>query len=108
METEKATHDAKWFGIHRGNLLAVLSKGVNSGKRNCKRETEREEDYLQNLHKVSQHKSVPCTGLPVVASNDYMNAGKRVTCLFFARQPPAGHGLLILEVSRSHTTHHTR
>ena len=30
-------------------------------------------------------------------------------CLFLARQPPVGHGLLIHEVSRSHTTtHHSR
>jgi len=27
-------------------------------------------------------------------------------CLFLARQPPLGHGLLILEVSRSHKTMH--
>jgi len=74
----------------------------------AKREAEREEDHLQNLHKVSQPKSVPCTGLPVVASNDYMNAGKRATSLFLSRQLPVGHGLLILEVSRSHTAHHTR
>jgi len=33
---------------------------------------------------------------------------KRV-CLFLARQPPVGQGLLIHEVSRSHTTtHHSR
>jgi hypothetical protein len=30
-------------------------------------------------------------------------------CSFLARQPPVGHGLLIHEVSRSHTsTHHSR
>jgi hypothetical protein len=30
-------------------------------------------------------------------------------CLFLARQPPVGQGLLINEVSRSHTTtHHSR
>jgi len=30
-------------------------------------------------------------------------------CLFLAWQPPVGQGLLILEVSRSHTTtHHSR
>jgi len=29
-------------------------------------------------------------------------------CLSLARQPPLGQGLLIHEVSRSHTTHHTR
>jgi len=30
-------------------------------------------------------------------------------CLFLARQPPVGQGLLIYEVSRSHTTkHHSR
>jgi hypothetical protein len=63
--------------MHGGNLLTVLSKGVNSGKTNC--EAEREEDHVQNLHKISQHKSGPCTGLPVVASNDYTKAGKRVT-----------------------------
>ena len=28
--------------------------------------------------------------------------------LFLARLPPVGHGLLIHEVSRSHTTHHSR
>jgi len=57
-------------------IYLVLGKGVNGGK---KRKAEREEDHLQNLHKVSQRKSVPCTGLPVVASNDYTNAGKRLT-----------------------------
>ena len=31
-----------------------------------------------------------------------------VLCLFLARQPPMGQGLLIHEVSRSHTTHHSR
>jgi len=29
-------------------------------------------------------------------------------CLFLARQPPVGHGLLIHEVSRLHTTTHHR
>lgn len=48
-------------------------------RRTTKREAEREENHLQNLRKVSQNKSVPCTGLAVVASNDYRNAGKRVT-----------------------------
>jgi hypothetical protein len=28
-------------------------------------------------------------------------------CLFLARQPPVGHGQVIHEVSRSHTTHHS-
>ena len=31
-----------------------------------------------------------------------------IVCLFLARQPPVGQGLLIHEVSRSHTTHHNR
>jgi len=31
---------------------------------------------------------------------------ERNVCLFLARQPPVGHGLLIHEVSRSHTTTH--
>ena len=32
-----------------------------------------------------------------------------IICLFLARKPPAGHGFLIHEVSRSHiTTHHSR
>jgi hypothetical protein len=48
-------------------------------RQTVKREAVREEDPLQHLHKVSQHKSVPCTGLPVLASNDYTNAGNRVT-----------------------------
>lgn len=47
-------------------------------RQTAKREAEQEEDHLQNLRKVSQHKSVPCTGLPVLTSNDYTNAGKRV------------------------------
>jgi hypothetical protein len=29
-------------------------------------------------------------------------------CLFLARQPPAGQGLLIHDISSSHTTHHSR
>jgi hypothetical protein len=29
-----------------------------------------------------------------------------IVCLFLARQPPVGHGLLVHEVSRSHTTMH--
>jgi len=28
--------------------------------------------------------------------------------VFLARKPPVGHGLLIYEVSRSHTMHHIR
>jgi len=48
-------------------------------RQTAKREAEREEDPSQNLHKVSQQKSVPCTGLPVLTSNDYTNAGKRAT-----------------------------
>jgi hypothetical protein len=31
-----------------------------------------------------------------------------LVCLFLARQPTVGQGLLIHEVSRSHTTHHSR
>ena len=32
-----------------------------------------------------------------------------IVCLFLALQPPVGHGLLIHEISRSHTTtHHSR
>jgi hypothetical protein len=75
-------------------------------RQTAKQEAEREEDHLQNLHKVSQRKSMPCTGLPVVASNGYTNAGKRVTCLFLARQSPAAQGLLILR-SLDHTRHIT-
>jgi len=29
-------------------------------------------------------------------------------CLFLTQQPPVGQDLLIYEVSRSHTTHHSR
>ena len=29
-------------------------------------------------------------------------------CLFLAPRPPVGHGLIIIEVSRSHRTHHSR
>jgi len=36
------------------------------------------------------------------------NAMSGIVCFLSARQPPVGHGLLILEVSRSHTTHHSR
>jgi len=37
------------------------------------------------------------------------NFAPQFVCFFFARQPPVGQGLIIHEVSRSHTTtHHTR
>ena len=38
-----------------------------------------------------------------------IRAFPKFVCLFLAQQPPVGHGLLINEVSRSHTTtHHSR
>ena len=52
--------------------------------------------------------------IPIVTSSlsFYRNLGpdfKQFVCLFLALQPPVGHGLLIHEVSRSHTTtHHSR
>ena len=43
----------------------------------------------------------------MIMNND--DDDNEVFCLFLARQPPVGHGLLIHEVSRSHTTtHHSR
>jgi hypothetical protein len=48
-------------------------------RQTAKREAEREKDHLQNLHNLSRYKLVPCIGLPVLASNDYTNAGKQVT-----------------------------
>jgi len=36
------------------------------------------------------------------------SATSGTVCLLSARQPPVGQGFLILEVSRSHTTHHSR
>ena len=37
-----------------------------------------------------------------------INFWKHVACLFLVWQPPVGHGLLIHDVSRSHTTTHHR
>jgi hypothetical protein len=47
------------------------------------------------------HKGLAVTGALLIAWAK--------VCLFWARQPPVDHGLLIQEVSRSHTTtHHSR
>jgi len=48
----------------------------------------------------------------IVAFRNFATASKKLTlhiCLFLARQPPVGQGLIIHEVSRTHTTtHHSR
>ena len=51
-----------------------------------------------------------CTPCTAPDSKQRENSHRLFVCLFvLARQPPVGHGLLILEVSRSHTTtHHSR
>jgi len=68
-----------------------------------------------NLVKISKKQSKLMKEKPKFLWNaagyeikDYCNAYRPI-CLFLVQQPPVGHGLLIHEVSRSHTTtHHIR
>jgi len=67
---------------------------------------------LQTVNVVQFQRKIQLTGLSAYRdfSPSQLILINGVTfCLFLARQPPVGYGLLIHEVSKSHTTtHHSR
>ena len=58
---------------------------------------------------VCRFSNVTLVSRLVLHSQTKFSVQRGLICLFFARQPPVGQGLLIHEVSRSHSTsHHSR